>query len=109
MIFEEVEIGTGAAVAARAVVTRNVPPYAVVAGVPARIIKYRHPEALIQALLASRWWQRPIEELRALPLNHPEKFLLALKAAGSTIDYEYACAEISRAGAKIIGTPQWKD
>ncbi|MES0872720.1 CatB-related O-acetyltransferase [Sinimarinibacterium thermocellulolyticum] len=52
-----VTIGVGAVVAARAVVTRDVPPYAIVAGTPARILRYRIPERLIERMLALQWWR----------------------------------------------------
>lgn len=51
-----VTIGDGAVVATRAVVTRDVPPYAVVAGVPAKIVKYRFPPDTVEALLKLAWW-----------------------------------------------------
>ena len=52
MIMQGVELGEGAVVATGAVVTKDVPPYTVVGGVPAKIIKYRFPEADIEKLLA---------------------------------------------------------
>jgi len=52
MIMQGVTLGEGAVVATGAVVTKDVPPYAVVGGVPAKIIKYRFPEDDIQKLLA---------------------------------------------------------
>ena len=52
MIMQGVELGEGAVVATGAVVTKDVPPYAVVGGVPAQIIKYRFLEADIEKLLA---------------------------------------------------------
>lgn len=66
MILSGVSIGHGAVVAARAVVTRDVPPYAIVAGNPARIVKRRFDDARIEQLLASRWWLRPEAEIRKL-------------------------------------------
>ena len=66
MILSGVSIGHGAVVAARAVVTRDVPPYAIVAGNPARVVKLRFDEARIERLLASRWWLRPEAEIREL-------------------------------------------
>jgi acetyltransferase-like isoleucine patch superfamily enzyme len=51
-----ITIGDGAAIGARAVVTKDVPPYAIVLGVPGRIVRYRFPEELIARLLAVKWW-----------------------------------------------------
>lgn len=56
-------IGDGAVVAARSVVTRDVPPLAIVAGVPARIIRWRFAEHVRVAWLESQWWLRPLDEL----------------------------------------------
>jgi len=64
LIMDGITIGTGAIVAAGAVVTKDVPPYAVVGGVPARIIKFRHNEEAIKRLLASEWWNQPIEWIK---------------------------------------------
>jgi len=49
-------IGDGAVIAVGAVVTQNVPPYAIVGGVPAKTIKYRFDNAIIEQLQARRWW-----------------------------------------------------
>lgn len=51
-----VEIGDGAVVLANATVTKDVPPYAIAGGIPARIIGYRYDEETIDLLLKSKWW-----------------------------------------------------
>lgn len=56
-IMRGVSVGDGAVIAARSVVTKDVPPYAIVAGVPARIIKYRFEPEIIAELLRLGWWK----------------------------------------------------
>lgn len=53
-----VTIGDGAIVAMNACVTKNVPPYAIVGGVPAKIIRYRFEDSEIQKLLSIKWWNK---------------------------------------------------
>lgn len=59
MVMDGIKIGDGAVVAAGAIVTHDVPPYAIVAGVPARIKKYRFEKEIIDKLLDLRWWDYP--------------------------------------------------
>lgn len=63
IVLDGVAIGHGAVVAAGAVVARNVPPYAITGGVPARLIRYRFDEKTIEALLAWCWWDLDMDQL----------------------------------------------
>ncbi len=94
-ILEGVHIGTGCIIASRAVVTKDVPPYAVVAGNPAKIVKYRLPEEIYKQLLASQWWEYPLEILNTLPLNDPQQFLMEI-ASIPLIKAEYTKIKLTR-------------
>ena len=63
MIMDGVTIGTGAIVAAGAIVTKNIPAYAIVAGVPAVHLRYRFEEEIRNGLLNSKWWEKDEEWL----------------------------------------------
>ena len=61
LVLPGVRIGHGAVVAAASVVARDVPPYAIVAGNPARVIRSRFPEEDVARLLRAAWWDWPID------------------------------------------------
>jgi acetyltransferase-like isoleucine patch superfamily enzyme len=64
-----ITIGDGAIIASGAIVTKDVPPYAIVGGNPAKVIRYRHTEEQIKELLDIKWWNWPDELVRdAVPL-----------------------------------------
>jgi virginiamycin A acetyltransferase len=58
-----VTIGDGAIIAARAVVVKDVPPYSIVAGNPAKVVKMRFDDKIIERLLQIAWWDWPIEKI----------------------------------------------
>jgi acetyltransferase-like isoleucine patch superfamily enzyme len=66
IVLPGVEVGHGSVVGAGAVVTKSVPPYAIVAGNPARLIRHRFSEQVVQRLLDSEWWNLDEERLRSL-------------------------------------------
>jgi len=69
MVLGNVAVGDGAVIAGGSVVVRDVPPYAIVAGVPARVVRMRLPEADAEVLRALRWWDWPeVKVLEAEPL-----------------------------------------
>ena len=78
-VMSGINVGDGAVIAAGAVVTKDVPPYAVVAGVPATIKRYRFSEDIIARLQRSRWWDLELSQLSGLPFNDIERCLDALE------------------------------
>jgi acetyltransferase-like isoleucine patch superfamily enzyme len=64
IIMGGVSVGDGAVVAAGAIVTKDVPPYSIVAGVPAKVIKYRFEKEIIEFLSEVSWWDWPIDKLK---------------------------------------------
>ena len=78
LIMEGVKIGDGAVIAAGAVVTKDIAPYSVVGGVPAKIIKHRFTEEQIRALETIKWWNWPFETIAEnyLSFSNIEEFIL---------------------------------
>jgi chloramphenicol O-acetyltransferase type B len=83
-IMSGVTIGDGAVIGARAVVTKDVPAYAVVAGNPSRIVKFRFDPPTIERLLQVKWWEwepaRIANSMPALLNTDIESFLLAAES-----------------------------
>ena len=81
VILRGVTVGHGAIVGAGAVVTKDVPPYAIVVGNPAKILRYRFDAETIQRLLDVAWWDMELEELSGLPFNDIEETLRMMEQA----------------------------
>ena len=82
IIKKGIKIGDGAVVASGAVVTKDVPPYAIVAGIPSKIIKYRFNEDIIEKLLKIEWWNFPpekLQNLKNLPIEEAVERLYKIK------------------------------
>ncbi len=81
VILKGVTIGTGAIIGAGAVVTKDVRPYDIVGGAPAKVIRSRFPGPLVDRLLASKWWNRDLSVLSDRDYTDPEKVLDRLDKA----------------------------
>ncbi|HEY8359235.1 MAG TPA: CatB-related O-acetyltransferase [Ramlibacter sp.] len=104
MVMPGVTIGDGAVVAAGAVVTRDVPPYAIVAGVPAKVLRYRFDPKTIADLLALRWWRFEADSLLGVDFADVPAAISQIRAreeAGTLVP-------IQRKPVRVLGTPATK-
>jgi acetyltransferase-like isoleucine patch superfamily enzyme len=87
IIVGEIEIGDGAIIATGSIVTKSVPPYAIVAGVPAKVIRYRFVDSDIKFMLNLKWWNLDIKWIKEnFKLFHNISFLKEKLADGIDVD-----------------------
>jgi len=79
-IMGGVTVGDGAIIAAGSIVTKDVPPYAIVAGAPATIKRLRFPEVTVERLLRLKWWELELCDLSGLPFRDIERCLDMIEA-----------------------------
>lgn len=79
-------IGDGAVIAAFSVVTKDVPPYAIVGGNPAKIIKYRFDPSVVEELLALQWWRFEPKSVFNFPVNSVTEFVDRFMGEVDTLD-----------------------
>ena len=81
LVLDGVTIGDGAVIGAGSVVTKDVPPYAIMAGVPAKLIRYRFDEKTINDLLDLKWWTFDDKIIETLPFDNIQECIKVLKKA----------------------------
>ena len=86
IVLSGTSIGNGAVIGAGSVVTKDVPDYAIVAGNPAKLIRYRFDEQTIKELQSLKWWDWPDEKIEryAKYFVDPQHFLQAIKLESQT-------------------------
>lgn len=68
-VLDGVKIGNGAIIGAGAVVTKDIPPYAIAVGVPAKVIKFRFDNDVIEKLEEMKWWNWGMDKLQVIEMN----------------------------------------
>lgn len=101
VIMSGVTVGDGAIIGARALVTSDVPPFTIYAGIPAKLIRYRFSEELIEKIIDSRWWNFSFEFLEKLKLDDPELCVEQIKNLDASAVATYRKIRITKKGVEL--------
>lgn len=102
IIMSGVCIGDGAIVGARALVTSDVPPYAIYGGIPAKLIRYRFSQETIAKFIETNWWNVSVNYLEKLKIDQPEPCIREVRILGDTAAANYRKLRITKYGAKLV-------
>jgi acetyltransferase-like isoleucine patch superfamily enzyme len=104
VVRQGVTVGDGAIIGANSFVNKDVPPYAIVAGQPARLIRYRFPEPIKDALLDLHWWDWMPTQSDRLRYDEPESFIEQfrdLRAAGRLLQFPPLTYHVQNTAGKL--------
>lgn len=99
-ILPGVKIADGAIIAAGSVVTKNVPPYAIIAGIPGKIIRYRFEQGVIDKLLELKWWRFDADSLLGVNFDIVDRAIDQIE----TMERQGSLKEIDKKTIKLIGS-----
>jgi len=100
-----VQIGDGAVIGARSVITRDVPPYAIVGGAPAKIIRYRFEPEIIEELLDLQWWRYGLSALEGVDFTSIDMALWIIReniASGKAAVYRAPIVNVAKDAMEVL-------
>jgi virginiamycin A acetyltransferase len=80
LLNRSIKIGNGSVVAARSLVTKDIPPYSIVGGIPARIIRRRFSDSICERLNRIQWWDYAFTDFNHISISNPEVFVESMEA-----------------------------
>lgn len=104
-IRQGVKIGDGAIIGARSIILSDVPPYAIVAGMPARVLRYRFPPDVIAELLRLNWWSYGLSALHGVDLTDMESAIGLIEkniGSGQAVLYSSPLLHLDRTGSSSL-------